>query len=91
MLIRFVIILNLALISSCGENHNNCDYAYIICGVKNPKWFTDLIEEIENNSFYIGSVIYQHEYQSAFLFHLEIPLSSCAYCKIYDCDGTIVE
>ncbi|MFB0517050.1 MAG: hypothetical protein ACETWG_10685 [Candidatus Neomarinimicrobiota bacterium] len=77
---------------SCEEpEENSCYDEYNICGEMNPDWFMELIEEAESELYYMGSVIYQHEYRGSYLFHFEIPVSSCAYCRIYDCDGHLKE
>lgn len=92
LFISFVLSLSLFLYYGCEEEQRNSEEGYIICGVKNPDWFMNLIEEIENDSLYYGgSVIYQHKYQNTYFFHLDIPVSSCAYCRLYDCDGNLVE
>jgi hypothetical protein len=86
-LLSFGLFLN----EACEEKNQNSKEAYVICGIKNPDWFMNLIDEIGNESSYVGSIIYQHTYKSNYYFHLEIPVSSCMYCRIYDCDGNLVE
>ncbi len=80
------------LFIGCEEEQRNYEEEYNICGVKNPDWFMKLIEEIESDSLYYGgSIILQHEYINTYFFHLDIPVSSCAYCRLYDCNGNLVE
>lgn len=87
-----VLTIALLLCQGCEMNEDEPENGFIICGVKNPDWFMVLIEEIESDSLYYGgSIIYQHEYEGSYLFHLNIPLSSCVYCRLYDCAGNLVE
>lgn len=86
-----LLIFGLFAYNGCEKDQQMNEEEYDICGVINPDWFMDLIEEIENDLYYAGSIIYSHEYNSDYLFHLEIPVSSCAYCRIYDCVGNLVE
>ena len=43
--------------------------------------------EIEDNESYWGSKIYRHKYENEFYYHLEVPVSSCAYCDLYEFYG----
>lgn len=92
--VKMLLLITLAVGSllSLGCNNAEPEEEYIICDVTNPAWFMELIEEAESKPlYYAGSVIYQHKYKSSYLFHFEIPVSSCAYCKVYDCDGNLIE
>jgi len=94
---RFIFIVlvlgfNVILFEGCEEESSISGKEYIICGETNPDWFLNLIEEVESDTlYYAGSIIYQYEYSDSYFFHLTIPLSSCAYCRLYNCDGNIVE
>ncbi len=83
-------LITLAVLFTCEDNQQNED-GYNICGVTNPEWFMALIEEVESDSMlYFGSVIYRCTYSGDYYFYLDYPLSSCAYCRLYDCDGDLV-
>lgn len=63
-----------------------------VCGTDNPQWIVETIEDIsENASYYVGSKLIEYQCSSGYFYYLEVPLSSCAYCTVYDCDGNLVE
>ncbi|NQT63507.1 MAG: hypothetical protein HQ556_11155 [Candidatus Marinimicrobia bacterium] len=76
----------------CEEDKDNSDLDYMICGIENPEWFTALVEKAESDPYYYGgSSLIQYEYEGTYIFYFSIPVSSCMYCQIYDCDGNIIE
>jgi len=56
-----------------------------------PEWLKNYIEEIQNNSNYFGAKIYRYEWKDNFIYHIMIPISSCAYCEVYKQSGTKFE
>jgi len=64
---------------SCNKDEINPD---------NPKWLTELISDIEKDNYYAGSVILRYKWEGDFYYLLEIPLSSCVLCELYDYKGT---
>ena len=56
-----------------------------------PSWLQGMIDTIETNDCYWGSKIYRHEWKFEHYYHLEIPLSSCAFCNVYKKDGKSVD
>ncbi len=77
--IIFVILFSLFLIG--------CDHDSNVMTSEKPEWLNELIADIQNEVYYAGSVIYRHEWKSEFYYHLEIPVSSCAYCDVYNQNG----
>lgn len=75
---NLILISILVLFMSSCNKENNPD---------NPQWLEELIIEIQNDEFYVGSKIYRHQYENEFYYHLEIPLSSCAFCNLYEFNG----
>ena len=49
-----------------------------------PLWLEKKISAMENNIYYMVAVIYRHEWQSKYYYYFDIPVSSCAYCEVYD-------
>lgn len=46
-----------------------------------------LIKNIQDDNYYAGAIIYRREWRVQYDYHLMIPLSSCAYCDVYDQNG----
>jgi len=88
-LLKLVIILSVVLlIAGCEEPEDE----YIVCGKKNPAWLLDLIEEANSKPlYYAASSICEYEYQDSYLIEFDNPLSSCLLCRVYDCDGNLIE
>ena len=85
------ILLLITLVFSCKKETDLLLTDYYICGEKNPEWFIELIDSISHNDYYTGSTIYELDYNDSKYYHLEIPLSSCYMCNVYDCDGNLVD
>jgi hypothetical protein len=63
-----------------------------VCGTDNPQWIIEMIDDITNNSsYYVGTKLIEYQCSSGYFYYLEVPLSSCAYCTVYDCDGNLVD
>jgi len=58
---------------------------------RQPVWVQKMTDTLETNDFYWGSKIYRHEWKSDYYYHLNIPVSSCAYCNIYNKNGESVD
>ncbi len=55
------------------------------------QWLKVKIESLEANPDYWGSKVYRYEYKSNFVYHIMIPISSCAYCELYRSDGSKIQ
>jgi hypothetical protein len=53
----------------------------------NPQWLKAMTDTIRTKDYYWGSTIYRHDWKSKYYYHLMIPISSCAYCNVYDENG----
>jgi hypothetical protein len=67
-------------------------FAFFACkkdGVEqvNPDWINSMADTLKTKDFYWGSIIYRHEWKSKYYYDLWIPLSSCAYCNVYNEKG----
>ena len=38
-----------------------------------------------------GTRVYRYEWRGEFVYYIEIPMSSCAYCELYDRDGKDIQ
>ena len=88
-----IIVMTILISGNCewpAEPEGASYREYNICGAINPDWFMELIEEAESDPYYL-SAIYQHEYGGSYLFHFDSGISSCMYCRIYDCEGHLKE
>ena len=68
-----------------------CEHESEMLSPEMPDWLAQLIENIEGDDYYAGAVIYRHEWRGQYYYHLMIPLSSCAYCDVYDQNGKKIE
>ena len=48
-----------------------------------PDWLNNYIENIQDNPDYFGTIIYRYNWKGNFIYHIMIPISSCAYCEVY--------
>ncbi|MBU0472871.1 MAG: hypothetical protein KKF62_01775 [Bacteroidetes bacterium] len=51
------------------------------------QWLKVKIESLAVHPDYVGSKVYRYEWNSNFVYHIMIPISSCAYCELYNGDG----
>lgn len=75
-----LILISVLLITTKCEKFNN-----------KPEWINEMTDTLETNDFYWGSKIYEYEWKSSLYYYLEIPLSSCEFCTIYDKNGNTVD
>ena len=62
-----------------------------ITNMDTPEWLNSYIENIQDNPDYFGTKIYRYEWKENFVYHIMIPISSCAYCEVYNQSGTKIE
>ncbi len=53
-----------------------------------PIWLQTRIDSIMTETSYMGSRIYRCTWRGNYIYHIEIPISSCAYCELYNADGS---
>jgi len=74
--ILLLIVFALTIASSCEKED-----------VDGPKWLEQKIADLSSNESHVGSTVYSHVWKSDVYYHIEIPISSCAYCEVYDKKG----
>lgn len=95
----FLIAFSLCLLTSCQNDHDSKP-VMAACGVKDPAknipWLKDLIAKLEDDRInktyggrYMGT-IYLEMFEGKEVFYYYEPLSSCAFCSVYYCDGSSV-
>ncbi len=42
---------------------------------------------MSNNKSYFGTKVFRHEWHSDYVYYISIPISSCAYCEVYNQNG----
>lgn len=52
-----------------------------------PEWLNVKIEEFSEDKFYVFTCLYSYDWNNEKFYHFEIPLSSCAFCELYDNNG----
>ncbi len=77
-----LVILIIAFIFGCKKENNE---------ISLPDWMQNMTDTLETNDYYWGSKIHRHEWKTNYYYHLEIPLSSCAYCNVYEENGKSVD
>ena len=81
-----LLIIVLLIISNCnnkGEITKSDDEI--------PIWLDNYISDIENDQYYISTIIYRHLWRDNYYYHIEIPASSCAYCEVFNHLGIKVD
>ncbi|MGE5812370.1 MAG: hypothetical protein ACM339_12760 [Ignavibacteria bacterium] len=56
-----------------------------------PLWLKEKIDYMSTNHDYFGSKIYRYKWNEKYVYHIMIPISSCAYCELYDQDGIKIQ
>ena len=52
-----------------------------------PAWLKQKIDYMSANQMYYGAKVYRYEWNKEFVYHIVVPISSCAYCEVYDQEG----
>lgn len=56
-----------------------------------PQWLKVKIDSMSTNPDYFGTKVYRCEWNSKFTYHIMIPISSCAYCEVYEQNGNKIQ
>jgi len=56
-----------------------------------PQWLKVKIDSLAVNPDYFGTKVYRYEWNSKFTYYIMIPISSCAYCEVYDKNGIKIQ
>jgi hypothetical protein len=81
----FFILISITCIE-CERNNEAPDESPAI-----PDWLKIKIAEMEDNKYYAGASVVRHEWKSTYYYHINIPLSSCLYCDVYNQNGDRVD
>ena len=84
-IIKIIFIIAFFYLSSCHKDTSPISNNDI------PDWLNSYIEEMKDDPTYFGTKIYRYVWKRNFIYHIMIPLSSCAYCEVYDQSGTKIE
>ncbi|MEA3452683.1 MAG: hypothetical protein U9Q83_12390 [Bacteroidota bacterium] len=76
-----LLIFIISFLFGC-ENNNN---------ISLPNWMQEMTDTLETKDYYWGSKIYRHDWKSKYYYHLEIHISSCAYCNVYNGKGESID
>jgi hypothetical protein len=55
---------------------------------KIPQWLKITIDSISTIQEYEGTTVYRYTWKNEYLYHIEIPISTCTYCELYNQSGT---
>ncbi len=86
-IIFFSMFLFLAFIS-CNKSDITQPYNY---ERDTPEWLKEKIDSISVIQFYHGAKVYRYTWNGNYVYHIMIPISSCAYCELYDYYGNKTE
>lgn len=56
-----------------------------------PQWLKLKIDSLDVNPNYAGTTVYRYNWHSNYVYHISIPISSCAFCLVYDQNGNKIE
>ena len=79
-----LLLLSLTFFSCQKENSVEANWIEI------PEWLNNKIEIMEEDSYYIGTKVFRHQWSEKFIYYINIPLSSCSYCELYEQNGNKV-
>jgi len=48
-----------------------------------PEWLKTKIDTMSNHTDYYGTSVFRYEWNEDFIYHIMIPISSCAFCELY--------
>jgi len=56
-----------------------------------PLWLKEKIDSMSNNQDYYGTKVFRYEWNKRYTYDILIPISSCAYCDVYDQQGNKIQ
>ncbi len=77
--ILFLVFINLFLIASCQKDTSPI--------IQTPDWLITHIEQIENDDFYYGTVIYRYKWKNNYYYNAIYPFCSNQLCEVWDNSG----
>ena len=85
---KSILIFSFLVLSSCqrdygvGPSHFDGNI---------PAWLQTKIDSMANDRKYLGTVVYRYEWKNEFVYHISIPISSCAFCELYRQSGERIQ
>ncbi|WP_185957246.1 hypothetical protein [Gracilimonas mengyeensis] len=80
-----IISFLLLLMIGCQGNKGTNDFDF---EKDTPQWLKAEIDSISLNSYYQVIKVYRYTWKGDFVYHFEIPISSCVFCDLYDQNGS---
>ncbi len=57
------------------------------CDSDAPDWLITKLESETQSYDYFGTKVYRYEWKGESVYHIEVSISSCAFCELYDENG----
>ena len=82
-MLRAIFILSLLslLVISCYKDNS------VEAPTGTPEWLQAKIDSMSQNQDYYGTTVYRYKWNGAYVYHIVIPISSCAFCDVYNQSG----
>ncbi len=58
---------------------------------KTPDWLSNLIADRQNDPHYWGTIVYRNIWHNRYYYYFFVPISSCAFCEVYEYSGNKVD
>jgi hypothetical protein len=78
--IVFISFLTVLCIAGCQKNRNADEG-------KMPEWAKSTIDSISTIEEYEGTILYRYTWNNEYVYHFEIPISTCTYCQLFNQSG----
>ena len=56
-----------------------------------PVWLKVKIDSMSTIQDYYGTKVYRYKWHIEYVYYIMIPISSCAYCEVYNYNGTKIQ
>jgi hypothetical protein len=76
------LFLRIIILFGCGQE-TSTESANVI-----PDWLELKIDTMSNDIYYGGAVVYRYTWHNEYVYYIDIPANSCAYCEVYRQNGT---
>jgi len=84
---RFIYLSCFCIILILGcEKETTTEYTDVI-----PQWLEIKIDSMSTDIYYGGTVVYRYTWHNEYVYYIDIPASSCAYCEVYRQNSTKIQ
>ena len=83
--IFFISTFLIITLISCSNSVEAFNYE-----IDTPEWLKLKIDSLDVEPNYAGATVYRYEWHTQFVYHISIPISSCAYCLVYEQNGDLI-